>query len=149
MAIEIDRMEILLDHYKSPRNFGTIEDADISHEEGNSTCGDVVRIDLRIKDGVVSEVKFTGKGCAISQAAASILTEMIDSKSIEEIKRIDMETFLRELGVKLTPIRLKCALLPLKVLKTGVYGIVEWPQEAGSGGGGESGAGGERGKEGG
>ncbi len=129
MALEIDPLEILLDHYKSPRNYGTIENASISHEEGNATCGDVVRIDLRIEDNKVAEVKFTGKGCAISQAAASILTEMIDSKSLDEIKKIDMETFLRELGVKLTPIRLKCALLPLKVLKTGVYGIAEWPDE--------------------
>ncbi|MEM4409947.1 MAG: iron-sulfur cluster assembly scaffold protein [Candidatus Caldarchaeum sp.] len=130
MQEEVDRMEILLDHYKNPRNYGTIEDADISHEEGNATCGDVVRIDLKLEDGRVSMVRISGKGCAISQAAASILSEMIDGKTLEEIKKINMEVFLRELGVKLSPIRLKCALLPLKVLKTGVYGIREWPHEA-------------------
>jgi nitrogen fixation NifU-like protein len=129
MQEEVDRMEILLDHYKNPRNYGTIEDADISHEEGNATCGDVVRIDLKLEDERVAMVRISGKGCAISQAAASILSEMIEGKTLEEIKKINMDVFLRELGVKLSPIRLKCALLPLKVLKTGVYGIKEWPHE--------------------
>jgi len=126
---EFDRLEVLLDHYRNPRNWGTIEDADISHEEGNATCGDVVRIDLKISDNVIEKVAVSGKGCAISQASASILSEMIKGRDLEEVKRIGMEDLLREIGVKLTPIRIKCAVLPLKVLKTGVYGIKEWPDE--------------------
>lgn len=127
--MEVDRMEFLLDHYKNPRNFGTIDEPTVSHEEGNSTCGDLVRFDLAIEDGIVKEVRFKGAGCAISQASASILSELILNKKVEDLKKLDMDTFLKELGIKLTPIRLKCALLPLKVFKTAVYGIKEWPDE--------------------
>ena len=134
---EFDRLEVLLDHYRNPRNWGTIEDADISHEEGNATCGDVVRIDLKISDNVIEKVAVSGKGCAISQASASILSEMIKGRDLDEVKRIGMEDLLKEIGVKLTPIRIKCAVLPLKVLKTGVYGIKEWPDEAAGRGRGE------------
>ena len=131
---DLDRLEILLDHYRNPRNWGTIEDADISHEEGNASCGDVVRIDLKISGNVIEKVAVSGKGCAISQASASILSEMIKGRDLDEVKRIGMEELLKEIGVKLTPIRIKCAVLPLKVLKTGVYGIKEWPDEVGGGG---------------
>ena len=122
-------MEQILDHYKYPRNFGRLENPDISHEEGNPSCGDQIRIELKIQDGKIADVRFSGKGCAISQAATSMLTEMIKGQSLEDVKRISKEDMLGELGIEISAIRLKCALLALKVLKAGVYGIKGWPGE--------------------
>lgn len=121
--------EFILDHYKNPRNFGKIEDADISHEEGNPYCGDVIRIDLKLKDNVIEDVKFSGQGCTISMAAASILTEMIKGKSLDYVKQLTKEDMLEALGIPVGPVRIKCALLALKVLKAGLYGIKGWPGE--------------------
>ncbi len=127
--MSLDQMEYLLDHYKNPRNYGMLPNPDITHEEGNPSCGDVVRIDLKITDNKVEEVRFSGKGCAISQAAASILTEMIIDKDLGDIKKINKDDMLGALGITLSPVRLKCGLLALKVLKTGVYGVTNWPGE--------------------
>lgn len=121
--------EVILDHYQNPRNYGTLEPADISYEEDNPVCGDHIRLDLRLKNGRVSEVRFSGRGCAISQASASMLTEAIQDKTLEELKRLNKDDVLEMLGISLGPVRIKCALLPLKVLKAGAYGLTGWPDE--------------------
>ncbi|HEY4716399.1 MAG TPA: SUF system NifU family Fe-S cluster assembly protein [bacterium] len=123
------QMEFILDHFKNPRNYGKIEPSDISHEEGNPSCGDVLRIDLKIKDNIIEDAKFSGKGCTISQAAASILTEMIKGQNLEHVKNFSKDDMLNALGINLSPMRLKCGLLALKILKAGIYGIKEWPGE--------------------
>ena len=118
--------ENILDHYRDPRNAGTLEDATHSHEENNPLCGDVIRIDLHVNDeNVIDRVAFSGKGCAISQASASMLTEMIEGKTLDEAKEISKDDILEALGIEIGPVRLKCALLSLKVLKAGAYGLSE------------------------
>ena len=121
--------EVILDHYQNPRNYGTLEPADISYEEDNPVCGDHIRLDLRLKDGRVDEVRFSGHGCAISQASASMLTEAIQGKTLEELKAFSKDDVLDLLGIPLGPVRMKCALLSLKVLKAGAYGLTGWPGE--------------------
>ena len=123
--------EFILDHYKRPRNFGTLKDADITHEEDNPLCGDRIRIDLKLGEDRVHDVRFQGQGCAISQAAASILTEKIKGASLERVRGFSKDEMLQALGIPLSPIRLKCGLLALKVLKTGLYGLKHWPGEEG------------------
>jgi nitrogen fixation NifU-like protein len=115
--------EYILDHYKNPRNFGRLEGADISHEENNPLCGDVVGMDFRVADDVIEDVRFHGRGCAISQASASLLTERLKGMSLADARKIDKEDVLEELGIEISPARLKCALLSLKVLKVGAYGL--------------------------
>jgi len=121
--------EYILDHYKNPRNFGRLEAADISHEEENPLCGDVVGIDLKVEGGSIADVRFHGRGCAISQASASLLTERLKGMSLEDAKRIGKDDVLEELGIEISPARIKCALLSLKVLKAGAYGLGDWPGE--------------------
>jgi len=121
--------EVILDHYQNPRNYGTLEPADISYEEDNPVCGDHIRLDLRLQDGRVTDVRFSGHGCAISQASASMLTEEIQGKTLDELKAFSKDDLLDLLGIPLGPVRIKCALLPLKVLKAGAYGITGWPDE--------------------
>ena len=118
--------EVIIDHYKNPQYRGKLEPHDISFEDDNPLCGDHIRIDLRIdKDDRVSEARFDGHGCAISQASADLLTESIIGKPLEEIKNLNKQDILDLLGIDLGPVRLKCALLSLKVLKAGVYGLGE------------------------
>jgi nitrogen fixation NifU-like protein len=121
--------EYILDHYKNPRNFGRLEKPDISHEEENPLCGDVVGIDLRVEDGSIADVRFHGRGCAISQASASLLTERLKGMSLDAAKEIGKADVLDELGIEISPARIKCALLSLKVLKAGAYGLGDWPGE--------------------
>lgn len=118
--------ELIVDRYKNPLYRGSLEPHDISFEDDNPLCGDHIRIELRVNDeGKVSAVAFDGHGCAISQASADLLCESILGKSIEEVKQLTKQDVLDLLGIELGPVRLKCALLSLKVLKAGVYGLGE------------------------
>jgi nitrogen fixation NifU-like protein len=122
--------EIIIDRYKNPLYRGALDPHDISFEDDNPLCGDHIRIDLRLDDsGKVSEAAFDGHGCAISQATADLLLESIQGKTLDEIKTITREDLLELLGIELGPVRLKCALLSLKVLKAGVYGLGEASDE--------------------
>ncbi|HEY6866790.1 MAG TPA: SUF system NifU family Fe-S cluster assembly protein [Candidatus Eisenbacteria bacterium] len=121
--------ENILEHYKHPRHHGTLESPDITYEDANPLCGDHLRMDLRVKNGRVEDVRFSGHGCSISQASASMLCERIAGQPLEEIKKLTREDVLEMLGIELGPVRLKCALLALKTLKAGVYGITQWPGE--------------------
>jgi len=117
--------EIILDYYRNPRNYGKIENPDISKRDSNPLCGDELEMHINLKDNKVSDVKFTGKGCAISQASASMLTELIMGKDFEYVKKLTKEDILENLGLPdLGPARIKCALLSLKVLKYGIYSYV-------------------------
>ena len=114
--------EIILDHYRNPRNKGNINDAEISAKDYNPVCGDKLTLDIKLENDVVSDIKFDGEGCAISQACASILTEMLMGKTLEDLSKFSKDALLEELGTpSLGPARIKCALLSLKVLKIGTY----------------------------
>jgi nitrogen fixation NifU-like protein len=115
--------EVILEHYKYPHNSGTLDAPDISHEEHNPLCGDRVRIDLQVVDGVIADVRFKGRGCAISQASASLLTDELKGKTLDQVRAISKDDVLDLIGIPLdkNPVRIKCALLPLKTLKAGVY----------------------------
>ena len=115
--------EVILDHYKNPRGHGVIEDADATAEGMNPLCGDEVSIYVAFdEDGeTIDEVKFSGRGCAISQAATSMLMEMVKGRTAAEVAVMSREELLEEVGIPLTPIRLKCALLGLGVLKVALH----------------------------
>jgi nitrogen fixation NifU-like protein len=118
--------EIIVERYKSPLYKGELDPHDITFEDENPLCGDHIRIDLRIDDqGVIKEAAFSGHGCAISQASADLLIESIIGKNIDEVKKLSKQDILDLLGIEMGPVRLKCALLSLKVLKAGVYGLGE------------------------
>jgi len=118
--------EIIIERYKNPAYRGELDPHDISFEDENPLCGDHIRIDLRVdSDGKVNEAAFSGHGCAISQASADLLLEYVIGKSVEEIKQMKKDVLLDLLGIELGPVRLKCALLPLKIIKAGVYGLGE------------------------
>lgn len=121
--------ENILDHYKNPRNYGEIENPDISYFDTNPLCGDELQLQIKVKDGKAEDVKFKGKGCSISQASASILTEMILGQDMEEVKKIGKKEILDAVGLQLGPSRIKCALLSLKVLKAGAYGLTHEDEE--------------------
>lgn len=115
--------EQILDHNKNPRNKGTLENPQFTYEDVNPLCGDEIRMDVQTDGERVTDVRFSGRGCAISQAAASILTEMVDGQTLDDVKAISREDLLDELGVPISPARMKCAMLGLKVLKAGIYGV--------------------------
>ncbi len=116
--------ELIVEHYKNPAYKGTLDPNDFTYEDENPLCGDHIRVDLRVDDNnVITEAVFSGHGCAISQASADLLMETIIGKPFDEVKNMTKETVLDLLGIELGPVRLKCALLSLKVLKAGLYGI--------------------------
>ncbi|HLE14471.1 MAG TPA: iron-sulfur cluster assembly scaffold protein [Anaerolineales bacterium] len=118
--------ELIIDRYQNPLYRGTLDPHDITFEDANPLCGDEIRVDLRVNDqGMVTEAAFSGHGCAISQASADLLMESVVGKPLENVKHLSKEDILEMLGIELGPVRLKCALLSLKVLKAGVYGLGE------------------------
>jgi nitrogen fixation NifU-like protein len=122
--------EIIIEHYKNPAYRGRLDPRDITFEDNNPLCGDHIVIDLKVDDNdKVTEARFDGHGCAISQASADLLIESVIGKPLEDVKKINKQDILDMLGIDLGPVRLKCALLSLKVLKAGVYGLGEASDE--------------------
>ena len=118
--------EQILDHYKNPRQKGQIEQSDHSFEDENPLCGDFLHIDLKTNDaGAITDAKFEGHGCAISMASADLLLESLIGKTLEDAKKLSKQDILDMLGIELSPIRLKCALLSLKVTKAAAYDLKE------------------------
>ena len=116
--------EQIIDLYERPLNYGELDPHDFTYEEDNPLCGDVIRIDVRLDDqNRIAEVKWSGDGCAISQASASLLTDEIMGMTLDEVKAFPKERLLELIGVSLSMARVKCALLSLKVLKAGAYGL--------------------------
>ncbi|ACL23875.1 Fe-S cluster assembly sulfur transfer protein SufU [Chloroflexus aggregans] len=117
--------EQILEHARHPRNYGHLPAPTVIREERNPLCGDQIRLELAIVDDVIADVRFTGRGCAISQASASLLTEAIKGKPVAEAKQFSKDDLLEIIGIPLAhnPTRLKCALLSLKALKAGLYGV--------------------------
>ncbi len=120
---EFDQLyrELILDHYKNPRNHGLLEPADAHAEGQNPLCGDEVTVSVRYDGDLIADVGFEGRGCAISQAATSMLTELVQGKTADEVARMPKEDLLDEIGIPLTPVRLKCAILGLGVLKVALH----------------------------
>lgn len=120
--------ELILDHYKTPRNHGLLDPADARAEGQNPLCGDEVSVSVRLGEtGVIEEVGFEGRGCAISQAATSMLTDLVKGRTAEDVAAMPKEELLEELGIPLTPVRLKCAILGLGVLKLALHKAVGTP----------------------
>lgn len=122
--------DFILDHYRNPRNFGHLEHPSASAEDLNPLCGDQIRMELDVRDGVVRDVRFSGKGCAISQASASMLTESIKGMPLEEVAKLSKDIVLENVGIGISPTRMKCAMLGLRVAKSAAIGeIAGWPDE--------------------
>ncbi|MFY9739722.1 MAG: SUF system NifU family Fe-S cluster assembly protein [Candidatus Cybelea sp.] len=122
--------DYILDHYRSPRNFGTLEQPDVTAEDVNPLCGDQIRVDLKLDDGKVSDVRFSGKGCAISQASTSMLLETVKGMKLSDVAQLPKDAVLENVGIGISPTRMKCAMLGLRVLKSAAIGkLADWPDE--------------------
>ncbi len=117
--------EEILDHYKHPRHFGHLDAPTLTIHDRNPLCGDEITLELQIEEGKIADVAFTGHGCAVSRAAASMMSEEIIGKSLEELRGWQKENITDLLGIEVGPVRIKCALLPLKALKAAVWGLGE------------------------
>lgn len=114
--------EMIVDYSRNPINYGEIEDHDVTFHDANPLCGDSIDIDMKIDEDKVTDIKFHGKGCAICMACSSVLTEITKGRSLEEVRNIEKNDVLSELGLEhLQAVRIKCALLSLKVLKSALY----------------------------
>ena len=120
MSVKLYQEE-LLDHFKNPRNHGKLENANFCSGDENPSCGDEISIEGIITNGVVKAVQFTGKGCVLSQASASMLTELCEGKKVEEVLSLSKDDMLKMVGLELGPNRLRCILLPLQALKKGIF----------------------------
>jgi nitrogen fixation protein NifU and related proteins len=122
--------DYILDHYRNPRNFGHLERADVHAEDLNPLCGDQIRMELALDEGTVKDVRFSGKGCAISQAAASMLTERVKGMKLSDIAKLSKDAVLEDVGIGISPTRMKCAMLGLRVLRSAAVGeLAGWPDE--------------------
>jgi nitrogen fixation NifU-like protein len=122
--------DYILDHYRSPRNFGHLDAPDASAEDFNPLCGDEIRMEFNVENGIVADVRFSGKGCAISQASASMLTEAMKGMNLEDVARLSKDVVLENVGIGISPTRMKCAMLGLRVAKSAAIGeIAGWPDE--------------------
>jgi nitrogen fixation protein NifU and related proteins len=121
----------ILEHYREPHNFGQLEDATATFEDLNPLCGDKIRFDLKVNpEGIVEDVRFSGRGCAISQASASMLTDTIKGMHVEDVAKLDKQVVLDNVGIGISPARMKCATLGLKVARSAALGeIAGWPDE--------------------
>lgn len=113
--------ENILDHYKSPRNFGRLQNPTLTHRDSNPLCGDEVEIQAELADSKIENIAFTGRGCAISQASTSMLTELVKGKEMDEVKRLGQDDIVSMLGISIGPTRIKCALLGLRALQKGIW----------------------------
>ncbi len=121
--------DYILEHYRRPHNFGVIDDANAQHEGANPLCGDRITMQLRLSGGKIAAVGFTGRGCAISQASASLLTDEIKGKSVDDAEKLTSDNVLELLGIEVSPARLKCALLSLDTLQHALHDMPK-PAEA-------------------
>lgn len=118
--MSMDYREYILEHYRNPRNYGKLETPDVHAEDSNPLCGDQLSMDLEVEGDIVKTVRFQGRGCAISQASASMLSEMIEGKTLQEVTALGKDDVLDALGISISPARTKCAFLCLRVLHGGL-----------------------------